>query len=716
MFFHENKDAYIKPYLLDISLGNGYNECVLMKKICLLFFLLALFLSISLETAASKKKPKDLPEKYRKWLEEEVLYIIRPKEKDIFLQLNSDKERDIFMEAFWKQRDPTPGSPENEFKQEHYRRIAYANTFFGRETTRQGWMTDRGRIYIILGKPIDIDRYESSDEHYPVITWFYQGDVKYGLPPHFNVAFFKKRGIGEYVLYSPVRDGPQNLLRNYYGDSTDYEAAYEELKKIDVLLAQTSLTLIPGERPHIGHPSLASETMMSNILQIPQKKVDDLYAEKLLKYKDVVEVEYTANYMGSDYLVTLIKGPSDIFFVHFSVDPRTLSVGSYEEKYYSNFELVTLLTDQEGKTIFQYQKTYSLNFDKEQLQDIKLKSYSIQDMFPLVPGQYKLNVLLKNTVSKEFTSFESDIFIPEATSLVMTPLLLGYKVEPLTGPRKYYKPFAVDRYQLFCQPNRAFTLKDDLVSFFQVHGLNPDLVEKGTLQYTLIKEEQEISRETEKIQESEDKTNFVKIFPLRNFSPGYYSLKVALIDADGNEILQEKNEFSLAALERIARPWVITRAVPTTYSMEYSFILGDQYLNKGQFKEARALLESVYRRNPANLKYAYGFSRVLFLLKEYKEIKNVLQPFLSSTQENHEFLRLLGQSSQALKEYEAAIQHYKNYLSHTGTNLLILNSIGECYSLLGKMEEAITAWEKSLEIDPNQQVIKEKIRSLKEKK
>jgi len=687
-----------------------------MKKICFLLVLLALLLSIPLETPASEKKSKDLPEKYRKWLEEEIVYIIKPREKDVFLQLETDKEREIFIDAFWKQRDPTPGTPENEFRQEHYRRIAYANQFFGRETTRPGWMTDRGRVYIVLGEPIDIDRYESSDEHYPFITWFYQGDVKYGLPSHFNVAFFKKRGIGEYVLYSPVRDGPQSLLRNYYGDTTNYEAAYEELKNLDPVLAQVSLTLIPGERPYVGHPSLASETMMANVFQFPQKKIDDIYAEKLLEYKDIVEVEYTANYMGSDYLVTFIKDPSDIFFVHFSVDPRTLSVGSFEESYYSHFELVTQVADLEGKTVFQYQKTYSLNFDKQQLQDIKMKSYSIQDMFPLVPGQYKLNVLLKNTVSKEFTSFEADLFIPDSSSLVMTPLLLGYKVEPLPGSQKYYKPFAAGRYQLFCQPNRSYITKDVLVTFFQVHGLSPDLREKGSIQYTLTKEEQEISTETVKIQESEDSTNFIQQFPLHNFPPGYYTLIVALIDAGGKEILQEKNEFSLAALEGMARPWVISRALPTTHSMEYSFILGDQHLNKGQFKEARRLLESVYRRNPAHLQYAYGFSRVLFLLKEYKEVKNVLQPFLSSSQENHEFLRLLGQSCQALKEYEAAIQHYKNYLSHTGTNLLILNSIGDCYYLLGNREEALIAWEKSLEIDPNQEAIKEKIRSIKENK
>src|SRR5512136_1545103 len=80
-----------------------------------------------------------LPERYRKWLDEEVVYIIAPRERDVFLQLRSDRERDIFIEAFWKQRDPTPGTPRNEFKDEHYRRLDYATKFYGRGTPLPGW-------------------------------------------------------------------------------------------------------------------------------------------------------------------------------------------------------------------------------------------------------------------------------------------------------------------------------------------------------------------------------------------------------------------------------------------------------------------------------------------------------------------------------------------------------------------------------------------------
>jgi len=133
------------------------------------------------------------PEKYRKWVEEEVVYIITTKEKDVFLQLNSDKQRDIFIEAFWKQRDPTPGTAENEFKSVHYRRIEYANKTFG--PASPGWKTDRGRIYIILGAPLNIQRFTSSTRIYPTEIWYYQQDFEGELPPFFMSFFLIEKDL-----------------------------------------------------------------------------------------------------------------------------------------------------------------------------------------------------------------------------------------------------------------------------------------------------------------------------------------------------------------------------------------------------------------------------------------------------------------------------------------------------------------------------------------
>ena len=94
-----------------------------------------------------------LPKSHRDWLEREVVYIITDRENDVFLSLESFDERQRFIEAFWRKRDPNRTTPENEFRIEHYRRIDYANTFLGRETFLEGWQTDRGRYYIILGEP-----------------------------------------------------------------------------------------------------------------------------------------------------------------------------------------------------------------------------------------------------------------------------------------------------------------------------------------------------------------------------------------------------------------------------------------------------------------------------------------------------------------------------------------------------------------------------------
>lgn len=166
------------------------------KKFALALLIASFFSPFFLQ--AKKLSPKDLPEQYRKWLEEEVVYIIVPIEREVFLKLENDRERDLFIEAFWKHRDTIQATPENEFKEEHYRRIKYANRFFGRGTPKPGWRTDRGRIYIILGAPNDIQRFEGKTMTYPSEVWFYQGKTNLGLPP--KIILGKRKAQVRFIL------------------------------------------------------------------------------------------------------------------------------------------------------------------------------------------------------------------------------------------------------------------------------------------------------------------------------------------------------------------------------------------------------------------------------------------------------------------------------------------------------------------------------------
>lgn len=663
---------------------------------------------------AKKKTIKDLPEKYRKWLEEEVVYIITSKEKDVFLQLETDRERDLLIEAFWKQRDPTPGTPKNEFKEEHSRRINYANHWFGKGTTKPGWKTERGKIYIILGKPTSIESYGNVGQVVPTEVWFYQRDSNSGIPSNFYVVFFQEEGIGDYILYSPVRHGPKKLLEGYFGDP---KQAYYILKRIDRELANISYSLIPGETTEINpQPSISSEVLLNKIAVYPQKQIKDQYAEKLLKYKEFVEVDYTVNYIDNDSIVKIIANKEGFFTVHYAIEPERLSIYSYEDKYSSNLEVFGKISDLKGKTIYQFQKAVPLEFTPEQLPELKAKRFSFQDVFPLIPGNYRFDLLIKNTISKEFTSIEKNITIPQYTaSLQMSSLILSHKVRKYASKRHTNRAFQFGNLQVYPPAQKNFTAKDTLFVYFQIHGLTEELKKNGIIEFSIFKEDEKVLTMTKEIKEYENKTDFLQKFSLDNYRPGIYAIQASLLNKNMNKILVEKEEFLISPVALIPRAWSLSETIPPSDDPLYLYILGNQLLNKGETENAKILLEKAYRKKPQSLKFALGFTSAIFIMQEYQKIKELLSPFLGEAEKEPAIYFYLGKSCQMLGQFEEAISYYKEYLSHLGTHLGILNSIGECYYQMGNKKEALLAWEKSLEIDPKQENIRKIVDSLKKK-
>ncbi len=677
-----------------------------------------LFLAFALLAQAQKKKSaKDLEPKYRKWLQEEVVYIITPKEKDVFLQLETDKEREVFIQAFWKIRDPDPSTEENEFMKEHYRRINFANQYFGKESPGAGWRSDMGRIYIILGEPNTIDRFENLSEIYPTVIWYYTGKAEYGLPNSFSVVFFKRTGIGEYELYSPIKDQPQSLIVNYKGDATDYLSAYQELMTIEPTVAQVSLSLIPGETALTPQPSIASEILVGNkIPSAPYQKVKDTYAEKLLKYKDFVEVEYTANYIDNDSEVRIIRDRSGMSFVHYLIEPAKLTFEKVGNTFRSNLEVSGKIADLGGNTVYQYQRTIPFKFNQEQLNNIRAKLFSFQDMFPLIEGNYKFNVLIKNTVSKEFTSIEKDLSILPPSSLQISPLLLANRIVRNSEFAGKNKPFLIGDIQLVPSPRNDFAKTEKLYLYFQIHGLPDELRERGRLEYSILKDENKVKSLVKNIKDYPDRENFFEEFSIADLMAAYYKIKVALLDGEAKEILFEQSDFFISHLPNLPRPWVLSIPQPSSEDPMYDNILGNQLFNKKDLAKARRLLGDAYHKAPNSKKFALDFCRILFLDKNYQMVKEVASPFLKNEEEKYEFLSVIGQASQALGELAEAIAYYKEYLAYYGANLYILNSIGDCYYRLGDIEEALIAYQKSLEINPNQERIKKIVDTLKAKK
>ena len=680
-------------------------------------FPLLLFLSISSIQSQPKKLPKDLDPRYRKWLQEEVVYIITDKEKDVFLQLKTDREKEIFIEGFWKQRDPNPATPENEFKTEHYRRINYANLWFGRDVPGEGWRTAMGRMYIILGEPQSIDRFENLSEVYPTVIWFYEAKPEMGLPEAFNVVFFKREGTGDYELYSPIRFGPQHLLIHYKGDMSDYLAAYNELFQIEPALGEVSLTLIPGERTISSSPSIASEILINaKIPAASHQQVKDSWAEKLLAYKDIVEVEYSTNYIESDSYLRVIKDDLGTYFVHYLIEPSRLTFEQYGNRFLSNLEVNGKIADLEGNTIFQYEKTIPIEFNQEQMNSIKTKLFSFQDMFPLIEGDYRLNILLKNKVSKEFTSIEKDISIPSVSNaLRMSSLILGNRVVRNSEYKGKSKPFLFGDIQLVPSPRNDFSQQDHLYVFFQINGLTEDLKRNGTLEYVISTGDKKVLSSRKSLKDYPSAPNFLEDISLSGLATAYYKVRVSLFDKGQNEIIFEDSDFYISHAFFLPRPWLLSLPVSSSEDPVYLNILGNQYLNKKDLSRAKSLLEEAYRKSPETARYALDFCRILFTLKEYGKVKEAAQPFLERPNKQ-EFYAILGQSCQALSEWGEAVLYYKNYLGYYGANIQILNAVGECYYQLGNIEEALVAWKKSLELNPKQEALKKRMESLKQKK
>jgi len=682
---------------------------------CLLaaLFVLGIF---SFAFAQKKKSSKDLPPNYRKWLEEEVVYIITPKEKEVFLQLETDREREIFIDAFWKQRDPDILTPENEFRVEHYKRVAYSNQFLGREGPGAGWRSDMGRLYIILGAPQQIERYENLTEIYPVVIWFYDGMAKYNIPNSFYIMFWKKSGTGEYEIYSPVKDGPASLLIHFKGDSADYTTAYNQLMNVEPTIADASLSFLPEESGRILSPSIASEILVtSKIPSIPRESVKDAYAEKLLAYKDVVEVDYTANYIDNEYFAAVIQEKSGIAFVHYLIEPAKLTFIQVGDRFRANLEVNGKAADLAGNTIYQFDRTIPIDFSREQVESVRPKLFSFQDLFPLIEGRYKLNILLKNTMSKEFTSVERDITIPLLSALRLSRIVLANKIIPNSAYRGQNKPFLIGDTQLVPSPRNDFTLQNKLFVYFQLLGLDQDLRDSGVLEYTISKEGQKVSSTSKPLTDYPDKANILEEFSLAGLTSAYYRIKVSLLDRNQKEVLFEQADFFISQMPVLPRPWVLSLPLPATADPLFANILGNQFLNAKDRARAKSLLAEAYRRNPASSQYALDNCRILLEDKEYQKIKEVAGPFLQ-TEKQFDFLLYLGEASQALGELAEAVARYKEYLAHFGANINVLNSIGDCYYQLGNWEEARVAWQRSLEISPKQDEVKKKLDSLKEKK
>jgi hypothetical protein len=448
----------------------------------------------------------------------------------------------------------------------------------------------------------------------------------------------------------------------------------------------------------------------------PTRLLEERYAQKFLEYKDIVEVEYSTNYIDNNSLIAVAKEPTGVYFVHYSIELDRLSVSEYEGKYSTTFKLNGTVKGEEEKIIDQFENTISLNLDQDQLKNVSHRPLSIRGMFPLIPGRYRISILLKNEVSKEFTSLERDVVIPaDSHSLQMTSLTLGYKLTSMPGERGL-KPFKFGSQQVYFQSNRVFTISESLITAFQLHGLSPSQKENGELIFTFFNEGEEYRSFTRKIDQYLGLPNITETFSLADFLPAHYRIRISLV-VDGQEVFSDSDNFDITHSEVIDRPWIHTQQLPPPQDPVYAYQIGSQLFHSGRIREARPRLEDAFSKRPDFPPFAIALSRLYLRSGEYSKIESILGPLLGQEERpTYDSLFIMGQAYQKLGKLDRAIDVFNRAVDSYGSNIYLLNHIGECYFQLGKPKEALVVWTKSLELNPNQPQVKKNVDALKEKK
>jgi GWxTD domain-containing protein len=687
------------------------------RKLCHLFVLM-LLIGLPLY-AEEKEKLHPLNQKHTKWLEE-VHWIISDYERRGFESLKRDEDRDRFIDVFWEQRDPTPGTKKNEFKDEHYVRFEYAIKNLGRETTIPGWKTDRGRMYILLGKPEFIKRFTPSQAH-PMELWQYAGYPGYGLPNSFYLLFFQKDGFGAYRLYSPMYDGPQSLfVQNEQNKSSSPEDLYDYARRVlDPDLAHAMFSPLTSSG---GHPSSVGDAIEAEMLSAKLQNARNYQVEKrkyvddFLQGRPVVKVYYT---MGSDGIRDAIywfQAPTGNFYLDYSVEyePQKLDMGLYEE-YYTSLSVDALITMADKTELDQIVGTHEVKVSKEQFEKIKARSFQYQGRRPIVPGKYGMTLVISNNVSQSSATFAHDLDIPEPSSVknaYLSSVIPIRAIESAPTDDTKVRPFQFGDKIIIPNLPAEFPQLGPMKIFHQVIFPENFSANQGSLvlHYKILHQQKTESDITQALDVNplEVAGNYAEIWkelPLSSISIGDKQLVVEL-HHNGNMVARTTAlPFRVVSESSTPPVWKFSVAMPGYASPVHETILSTQLIRLKKNTEAKQLLESAYSKDTSALPTALQLMRISLQLKEYDRVLDLGLPLEIKNPRNVDLLWLIGWAYYSQDKLEDAAKFFERYRLEDSNRVETFNLLADIYYRMNQPQKSLERVQQSLALKPDQKDI-----------
>jgi GWxTD domain-containing protein len=500
---------------------------------------------------------------YKKWLDEDVRWIITDEELSAFKKLQNNAERDIFIEGFWQRRDPTPDTAENEYKEEHYRRIAYANEHYA--AGMPGWRTDRGRIYIMFGPPTSTDShpmggpYQRSAEEgggqtstFPFEVWRYR--YLEGIGQEIEIEFVDDCGCGAYEM-TLDRSKKDALLHVPNAGLTTMEEMGMANKADRFRGGLESLGSGPFNQNNQSKQFDRMETF-AKLNRAPDIKFKDLQNE-------LVTHKFRTNLLPFDVQVDFVKLTSDTVLVPITlqVPLKGLTFANKDGVQRAVVNVYGQLTKLSGQIVQTFEETLHRDIPAELLEK-EINNVSLYwKALPMRPGLYRLDVVMKDVNGDKTGIFSRSYTVPDFgdEKLTSSTLILADQMEPVPAREVGTGNFVIGTNKVRPKVSSSdgkpasFTKKEKINFWLQVYNLGVDQKTNkpsATVEYQVVntatnKHVLDFTESTAQMGNVGEQVTLGKSLQLSQLDPGIYQVTIKVNDQISKQTISPTAKFSV---------------------------------------------------------------------------------------------------------------------------------------------------------------------------
>ena len=515
-----------------------------------------------------KKLEKELATPYKKWLEEEVPYIITDEERSAFLQLQTNEEREQFIEGFWQRRDPTPDTVENEFKEEHYRRIAYANERFS--SGIPGWRTDRGRIYIMWGPPDNIESHSAGSTYdrpmtegggqttvYGFDDWNYH--YMEGIGENITIEFVDPTGTGEYHI--TMDPGEKDAMAHVPGGGPSLLESMGLSTQAQRFTQTNGSTAPLGSAQINGGGGLESQDEFTRLEQFAK-----VQAPPPVKFKDLEEVvssRILRNQISFDYRFDFMRITGDTILVPVTVQiqNKQMTFRDHDGVQSASLNLFGRISSMTGRVIQTFEDVIQRDFP-DSLLEASLKGFSIyQKAIPLRPGLYKMDLVIKDVNSGNVGVINTRLAVSPIPDdkLEASSLILADQMEPVSSKDVGVGQFVLGSTKVRPKLDAEFHTDQALDIYLQFYNLKvDDKTHKNSvsLDFKITQNGQVVSHEVktgEELQQNGEQITVQQTIQPKTLAPGKYKIDIQATDQVANQTVTRSAEFTVTPPAMLAK-------------------------------------------------------------------------------------------------------------------------------------------------------------------